>query len=76
MLKKLRENFNSIKKDIRTIRKNHSEMKYTLTEMKNYLQGSTIEYMKPRIKSAIWKVRMQKTPYQKGKKKKKKESKK
>ena len=44
-------------------------MKDTLTEMKNYLQGSTIEYMKPRIKSAIWKMRMQKTPYQKGKKK-------
>ena len=35
MLKKLSENFDSIKKDMETIKKNQSEMKNILTEMKN-----------------------------------------
>ena len=38
MLKELSENFNSMKKDIETIKKNQSEMKDTLTNMKNNLQ--------------------------------------
>ena len=38
-----------------------SEMKDTLTEIKNNLQGSRVEWMKPRIKSIIWNIRKQKT---------------
>ena len=37
MLKKLSENFNSMEKDIKTIKNNQSEMKATLTKMKNSL---------------------------------------
>ena len=36
---KLRENLGALKKDTETIRKTHSEIKATLTEMKNNLQG-------------------------------------
>ena len=39
VLKKRRENFNSMTKDIETTLKNQSQTKDTLTEMKNNLQG-------------------------------------
>ena len=47
-----------------TIKKNQSEMKDTLTEIKNNLQGSTVEWIKLRIRSAIWNIRKQKSPSQ------------
>ena len=46
MLKELSEDLNSIKKI-------ESEIKDTLIEIKNNLQGKNIEWMKPRIKSMI-----------------------
>ena len=63
MLKELSEYLNSIKKI-------QSEIKDTLIEI---YRGSTVEWIKPRIKSMIWNVRKQKTTTQT---KKKKESKK
>ena len=53
MLKKLSENFNSIKKI-------QSETKDTLTEIKNDFQGNNSRVGKPRIKSMIWNIRKQK----------------
>ena len=54
MLKELGEDLNSIKKI-------QSEMKDTLIEIKNNLQGkTTVEWMKLRIKSMIWNIKRQK----------------
>ena len=39
MVKELRENYSSMKKDIETIKKNQSEMKNTISDMKNTLEG-------------------------------------
>ena len=50
MLKQLSE-------DLISIRKIHSETKGTLIKIRNNLQGKTVEWMKPRIKSAIWNTR-------------------
>ena len=47
MLKELSEDLNSIQ----------LEMKDTLSEIKNNLQETTVEWMKPRIKSMIWNIR-------------------
>ena len=63
MLKELSEDLNIIKKI-------QSEIKDTLIEIKNNLQGNTIEWMKPRVKSMIWNIRNQKTTNQNNKKKK------
>ena len=52
------------------IKKIQSETKDTLIEIKNNLQGNTIEWMKPRVKSMIWNIRNQKTTNQNNKKKK------
>ena len=52
----LSENLNGIKNDIETIKKNQSEMKDTLTEMKNCVE-STVQWMKLRITSMIWNIR-------------------
>ena len=41
-----------------------------LIETKNNYRVTTVEWMKPRIKSAILNIRKQKTPNQKSKKKK------
>ena len=60
--------------DLSSIKKIQSEMKDTLIEIKNNLQGTSVEWMKLRIKSMIWNIRKQKTANQN--KKKKKESKK
>ena len=53
MLKELGEYLNSMKKI-------QSVMEDTLTEIKNNLQGRTVEWMKLRIKSTIWNIRKQK----------------
>ena len=63
MLKELSEDFSSIKKI-------QSEMKDTLNEIKNNLQGTIVEWIKPGIKSRIWNIRKQKTTTQNNKKKK------
>ena len=63
ILKELSEDLNSIKKI-------QSEVKDTLTEIKNNLQGITVEWMKLRIKSVIWNIRKQKTTNQNSKNKK------
>ena len=43
--------------DLNSIKKIESEIKDTLIEIKNNLQGKNIEWMKPRIKSMIWNTR-------------------
>ena len=50
MLKELIGYLNSIKKI-------QSERKDSLTEIKNNLQRTTVEYMKLRIKSIVWNIR-------------------
>ena len=60
MLKELSENLN--------IKNIQSEMKDTLIEIKNNLQGTTVEWMKPRIKIMIWNIRKKKTTNQNNKK--------
>ena len=47
-----------------------SEMKDTPIEIKYNFQGTTVEWMKLRIKSMIWNIRKQKTTNQNNKKKK------
>ena len=61
MLKELSEDLSSIKNT-------QSEMKDTLIEIKNNLQGTSVEWMKLRIKSMIWIIRNQKTTTQNSKK--------
>ena len=48
-------------KDLSIIKKTQSERKDTLIEINNSLQETTVECMKPRIKSTIWNIRKQKT---------------
>ena len=59
----------SKKREIGNIKNNKSEMKNTVTEMKIHYRESTVEQIKQRIKSVIWKIRKQKTPNQNNKKK-------
>ena len=63
MLKEFTEDLNSIKKI-------QSETKGTLTEIKNNLRETTVEWMKLRIKSMIWNIRKKKTSNRYSKKKK------
>ena len=63
MLKELSEVLNSIKKM-------QSQMKDTLIEIKNNLQGNSSRVDEPRFKSMIWNIRKQKTTNQNNKKKK------
>ena len=63
MLKELSEDLNSIKKS-------QSEMKDTLIEIKNNLQGNNSRVGEVRIKSVIWNIKKQKTTNQNNKKKK------
>ena len=63
MLKELGEDLNSIKKI-------QSEMKDTLNEKRTILGETTVEWMKPRIKSMIWNIRKKKTSHHNNKKKK------
>ena len=62
MLKELSEDFCSINKI-------QSEMKDILIEIKNIYRETTVQWMKPRIKSMIWNIRKQKTTNQNNKKK-------
>ena len=43
--------------DLNSIKKTHPETKDSLIEIKNNLQETTVEWMKPRIKSMIWNIR-------------------
>ena len=45
--------------DLKSIKRIQSEMKDTLIEIKNNLQGTTVERMKLRIKSMIYNIRQQ-----------------
>ena len=56
-------------KEINSIKKTQSEMKDILMDIKNNYRESTVEWIKLRIKSAIWNIRKQKTPNQNSKKK-------
>ena len=53
-----------------TIKMNQSEMKDTLIEIKNIYRETTVEWMKPRIKSMTQNIRKKKTITQNNKKKK------
>ena len=57
-------------KDLSIIKKTQSERKDTLIEINNSLQETTVECMKPRIKSMIWNTKKQKTTNQNNNKKK------
>ena len=61
MLKELSEDLNSIKKI-------QSEMKDTLIEIKNNLQGNNSKVDEAAIKSMIWNIRKQKTNWNNKKK--------
>ena len=43
-----------LNEDLSSIKKTQSEMKDMLTEINNNLQETTVEWIKPRIKSMIW----------------------
>ena len=64
---------NKLSEDLKSIKKTHSEIKDTVIEMKNNLQGNNSRVDEARIKSMIWNIGKQKTTNQT---KKKKESKK
>ena len=66
MLKELRENLSSIQKT-------QAEIKDTLIEIKNNLQGNDSRVGEARTKSMIWNIRKQKTTMQNNKKKKESE---
>ena len=57
-------------KEINSIKKTQSEMKDILMDIKNNYRESTVEWIKPRIKSKTWNIRKQKTNNQNTKKKK------
>ena len=59
-----------ISQDLNSIKKIQSEMKDTLIKIKNNLQETTVEWMKPRITSMIGNIRKQKATMQNNKKKK------
>ena len=44
-------------------------MRYTLIEKRKIYRKSTVEWMKPRMKSVMWNIRKQKTSNQNNKKK-------
>ena len=48
-----------LNEDLSSIKKTQLEMKDTLIEIENNLQGNNVEWMKPRIKSIIWNIRKQ-----------------
>ena len=56
MLKEPSKNLNRIKRSI------WSDIKDTLIEMQNNVQGNNSEWMKRRIKSIIWNIRKKKQP--------------
>ena len=60
--------FKELSEDHSSIKKIQSETKESLIEIKNNLQGTTVEWMKPRIKIMIWNIRKKKTTNQNNKK--------
>ena len=66
MLKELSE-------DLSSIQKTQAEIKDTLIEIKNNLQGNDSRVGEARTKSMIWNIRKQKTTMQNNKKKKESE---
>ena len=70
MLKGLSENLNSTKKDRETIKKNQSERKGTVTEMKNNSQGINRRIDEAKTRTTLWNIRKQKAPNQNRKEKK------
>ena len=59
-----------LSEDLKNITKIQSEMRDTLIEIKNNLQGNNSRVMKQSIKSMIWNIRKQKTTNQNNEKKK------
>ena len=57
MLKELRDNFNNMRKDIKTMKKNQSEIKNTVYIMRTTLEGINRSLDEYRIKLVIWKTR-------------------
>ena len=53
-----------LSEDLSSMKKIQSEMKDTLIEIKNIYRETTVEWMKPRIKSMIWNIRKQKNQKQ------------
>ena len=47
----------NMKKEIETINKGQEEMKNTISELKNTVEGSKADLMKQRIRSASWSTR-------------------
>ena len=66
----VRRMLKDLSEDLDSIKKTQSEAKDTLIEIKNNLQETTVECMKPRIKSMIWNTKKQKTTNQNNNKKK------
>ena len=58
-----------LNEDLHSIKKFQSEIN-TLIEIRTIYRESTVEWMKPRIKSMIWNIRKQKSTIQNNKKKK------
>ena len=59
-----------LSEDLSSMKKIQSEMKDTLIEIKNIYRETTVEWMKPRIKSMTQNIRKKKTITQNNKKKK------
>ena len=53
VIRKLKE----LSEDLSSIKKTRSGTKDTLPEIKNSLQGNTVDWMEPRLKSLIWNIR-------------------
>ena len=53
--------FKELSEDLSSIKKIQSETKDSLIEIKTIYRETTVEWIKPRIKSMIWTVRKQKT---------------
>ena len=53
----LTANYINMKKEIETINKGQEEMKNTISELKNTVEGSKADLMKQRIGSASWETK-------------------
>ena len=60
--------FKELGEELKSIKRIQSEMKDTLIEIKNNYRETTVEWVKPIIKSMIWNIRKQKTTNQNNKK--------
>ena len=62
--------FKELSEDLKNITKIQSEMKDTLIEIKNNLQGNNSRVMKQSIKSMIWNIGSKKQPIRTARRKK------